>query len=82
MEQNITAPYAEGAIVPFEPNWDEDTADFNLMEIVSELENGKLAQIAQPINTVSKSLMQQCNSPLFTGCKIGNITINIQKKLS
>ena len=73
----------EGAIVPFEPNWD-DEPDFDLMQMVSDLEDGMLAQIQPPKtntnnSTKSQNLLQQRNSPMFSGCKIGNITINIQK---
>ena len=76
-QQNV-----EATIVPFEPNWD-DEPNFDLLQIVSELEEGKLPQI-QPKpttnnSTISQNLVQQQNSPMVSSCRIGNITINIQK---
>ena len=35
LNQNV-----EAAIVPFEPKWDDDDTDFDLMQILSELEDG------------------------------------------
>ena len=67
-------------IVPFEPNWGVEP-DFDLMAIVAELEDQQLVQIYPMSNTLQhKLIQQQWNSPMFAGCKIGNITININKK--
>ena len=79
----LPKPNVEVAIFPFEPNWDDDDTDFDLMKILSELEDGKLDQLQprpQGTNTISQSLMHQPNSPMFSGCRIGNITTSIQKK--
>ena len=79
-----TKQNVEAAIVPFEPDWN-DEPDFDLMQIVSELEEGKLAELQPKLTTnntnsiISQNLVQQHNSPMFAGCRIGNITININK---
>ena len=71
-------------IVPYELQWD-DTSDFDLLTMLAELENDqKVAQVTPKLttlmSTVSNQLMQQRNSLMFSGCQIGNITINITKK--
>ena len=57
IQLSVPNPNVEAAIVPFEPNWDDDT-DFDLMKIVSNLEDGKLTQLQVPnTSTISQNLM-------------------------
>ena len=69
----------EGNIVPFEPNLG-DEPDFDLMVTVTELEGQEYQIQPNTSNTIQQKLVQQCNLPMFAGCKIANITIKINKK--
>ena len=69
----------EGNTVQFEPNWG-DEPDFDLMVIATELEGQEYQIQPNTSNTIQQKLVQQCNSLMFAGCKIGNITININKR--
>ena len=79
-------------IVPFELNWDDDSADFDLLNILSEVEENQQQVEAQHnvpggtgpnTNTTSSRLMQQRNSPMFAGCKIetSQLTFKSLKRL-
>ena len=67
------------AVVPFEPNFDDDIEDTDWLKIFCEVEeeNSNLMKMPAVTNT---TMMQQHNSPMFANCKIGNINISIHKK--
>ena len=77
-------------ILPFEPNFEEDTSnDIDWLKYLCEVEQQtkELPQFAASENKtvtpqtdtkVSNTMMQR-NSPMFAGCKIGNINITINK---
>ena len=69
----------EKNITPYESNWDDDP-DFDLMKIASEIENQQAEGPNPSMSNVNQNLLQQRNSLMFAGCKIGNITINITKQ--
>ena len=77
------------AIVPFEPDWDNQDSDFDLLKILSEIDDksskdlANVAPATQSLITTTSNVLQQqqCNSPMFAGYQIGKITINIVKKL-
>ena len=79
-------------LVSYEPNWD-DVQDFNLLDLLADLdenpskvavpESKKLTTtVDSPVKpiTTTMTMMQQHNSLMFAGCKISQITININKK--
>lgn len=70
------------AVVPFEPNFDDDDlAGIDWLQVLCDAENStKQLQDTARDTSVSNTLMHQRNSPMFANCKIGNININITKK--
>lgn len=85
---DITLPESSN-LISFEPVWNEDI-NFDLMKIVSELDKKSQDQLANPTvppavpatMTTSTHFLQQHqkDSPMFSGCQIGKIIINIVKK--
>ena len=75
-------PKDNNIIVPFEPDFDEDIDDTDWLKILCEVEeqNANLLPMANTQCTAVKNTSIQRNSPMFVNCKIGNISINIQKK--
>ena len=73
----------EKAIVPYEPNFDDEDLDgIDWLKILCDAENAN-KDVAVPTHSdtsVSTTLVQQRNSPMFANCRIGNINININKK--
>ena len=82
------------AVIPFEPNFNlhDDLDDFDLMKVLSEVENENMAALLQwakctnkdSTTTTSKQVMKwPAPNPMpmmFADCQItGNITINLNK---
>ena len=86
----IQPPVEINAVVPYEPNFDDDEDFDNIdwLKVLCDMENTQ--EVTTPkantsvapstMNTLSTTMMQQRNSPMFAGCKIGTININITKK--
>ena len=78
------------AIVASVPDWDDQDSDFDLMKILPNLDDKSSKELANPAPVTQSPAMpststnvlqqQQHNSPMFAGCQIGKITINIVKK--
>ena len=69
-------------VIPYEPNWDDDTEDFDLLQILNEMDTEAQRVLAVPksnsttttsTSAVSENYVQQHNSPMFAGCKMANI---------
>ena len=77
-KQNVT-----DSIIPFEPTFDNDVPDFDLVSILEEFEKQNTTKEQPPQNQVSviTTTSNTVNIPkaMFSNCTIHNITFNIQK---
>ena len=77
-------PNVSDSIVPFEPSFDNDVPDFDLVSILDEFEkedNKKKDQFMQNQVSVSTTTSNVVNIPksMFSNCTIQNITFNIKR---
>ena len=82
-ENSTPQENVQGAIIPFEPNFDDkDLEGIDWLKVLCDAENANKEDTVVQLkdNLVSNTLMQQRNSPMFANCRIGNINININKK--
>ena len=75
-------PQDNMAVVALNAEFDDDIADTGWLKILCEVEeeNSKMLQMPTSEQSISNTMMQQRNSPMFSNCKIGNIIITINKK--
>ena len=69
-------------LVAYEPNFDDEIPDIYLLSYIAELQNEELnapkTQVQSKFSAITNTMTQR-NSPMFAGCKIGNINIIINK---
>ena len=71
------------AVIPYEPTFDDDIPDFDLLNAICEMEQNNTPQIpvtmsASVANT--SHVVNQIPKALFANCHIGTINLNIVKK--
>ena len=84
-KQSIDEQQSVNALVPLDPDFDYDMSDIDLLAYITQAENEEKEKNAAIQNVPNRSItsttthMQQRNSPMFAGCRIGNINITINK---
>lgn len=75
-------------LVPYQENIRQHVPDFDLMSFVADLEDDDMLAMSETVSTtnrntvaVQKQMVKKSSPklPVFAGCKIENITININK---
>ena len=82
-EQNVVAPAQpkENSMVPYDPEFDQEVPDFDLLAILNEVENGqeKRTDLAVSTTKTNTNVLNNVPRSMFSNCTIQNITFNIQK---
>ena len=78
MKENVNA------LVPFEPNFEDDIPDFDLLSAICDIEQAKEKEIPKTIqkthNMTTSNVINQIPKSFFANCQIGTINLNFVNK--